>query len=311
MKKFRTRAWTILKACFNGFIDDKVLKLSASLAYYTIFSMGPLLLVIISLCSLVYGREAVEGRIYGQLEGFTGHDTAAQLQLIIKNAAIMGKGKLAAIIGGVTLLIGATSVFAEIQESINMIWEVKPKPKKGWLKFLQNRFISFSIIVGLGFLLLVSLGISALIDVFNTRLRAVFPGVTVVAFYIINLAISGTITTMIFAGIFKVLPDVKIKWKDIIAGAVLTAILFMLGKFAISFYISKSHIGTTYGTAGALVVVLLWVYYSSIILYFGAEFTKAYIVASGSAIYPADYAVNTRMIEVEDEGAKKKEVPSA
>ncbi len=307
MKKFWKSAGSILKACFNGFINDKVLKLSASLAYYTVFSMGPLLLMIITLCSVFFGREAVEGKVYGQLEGFTGHDTAIQLQQIIKNAAIVGKGHIAAIIGGVTLLIGATSIFAEIQESINMIWEVKPKPKKGWLKYLQNRFLSFSIIIGLGFLLLVSLGVSALIDAFSDRLKLIYPEVTVVFFYIINVILSFIIITLIFGTIFKILPDVKIGWKDTLAGAIMTALLFMLGKFGISFYISKSHIGTTYGTAGALVVVLLWIYYSSVILYFGAEFTKAYTLESGSEIYPSDYAVNTKTVEVETTEAKKKE----
>jgi membrane protein len=263
--------------------------------------------MIITLCSVFYGREAVEGKVYGQLEGFTGHDTALQLQQIIKNAAIVGKGHLAAIIGGVTLLIGATSIFAEIQESINMIWEVKPKPRKGWLKYLQNRFLSFSIIIGLGFLLLVSLCVSALIDTFSDRLKLIYPEVTVVIFYIINVILSFIIITLIFGTIFKILPDVKIGWKDTLAGAIMTALLFMLGKFGISFYISKSHIGTTYGTAGALVVVLLWIYYSSVILYFGAEFTKAYTLESGSEIYPSDYAVNTKTVEVETTEAKKKE----
>lgn len=304
MKRFFKNAWAILKDCFNGFIDDKVLKLSASLAYYTVFSMGPLLLMIISLASVFYGRDAVEGKIYSQLEGFTGHDTALQLQHIIQNAAIMGKGKLAAIIGGATLLIGATSIFAEIQESINMIWEVKPKPKKGWLKYLQNRFFGFSIIVGMGFLLLVSLGVSALIDVFSDRLRQHMPGITVIIMYIVNLVITFGITTVIFGGIFKVLPDVRLSWRDTLAGAIMTSVLFMLGKFAISFYIGKSHVGTTYGTAGALVIVLLWVYYSSVILYFGAEFTQAYILRSGRTIYPADYAVVTKMVEVEHDSGE-------
>ena len=307
MKKIWKSTATILKDSFNGFVDDKVLKLSASLAYFTVFSMGPLLLMIITLCSIFYGREAVEGRVYGQLEGFTGHDTAIQLQQIIKNAAIMGKGHLAAIIGGITLLIGATSIFAEIQESINMIWEVKPKPKKGWLKYLQTRFLSFSIILGLGFLLLVSLGVSALIDAFSDRLKLIYPDVAVVLFYILNVIISFIVITLIFGTIFKVLPDVKIKTKDVLAGAIMTAILFMLGKFGISFYISKSHVGTTYGTAGALVVILLWIYYSSVILYFGAEFTKAYILESGREMYPSEFAVNTRTVEIETNEAKKKE----
>lgn len=315
MRKFSFKGlWKVLKQCFNGFIDDKIMKLSASLAYYTIFSMGPLLIVIIYLCSIFFGREAIEGTIYGQIEGFVGSDTAKQLQEIIKNASLGDKGKAAAIVGVITLLIGATTVFAEIQDSINDIWGIKPKPKKGWLKLLVNRLLSFSVIISLGFLLLVSLGISSLVEALSERLANAFPDVTVIIFYIFNLVLSFAVISTLFAVIFKVLPDAKIKWRDVISGSFATAFLFMLGKFAISFYISKSDIGSTYGTAGSLVVLLLWVYYSSIILYFGAEFTKAYAVEFGTAIHPNNYAVTTRLVEVETEGQsvqqveKKKEV---
>ena len=289
----------VLKNSFSGFSDDKVTKLSASLAYYTIFSLAPLLIVIISLCGVFFGREAIEGQVYGQLASFVGSDTAAQLQEIIKNASIQGKGKLAVIIGAITLLIGATTVFAEIQDSINMIWGLKPKPKRGWLKLLKNRFLSFSVIISLGFLLLVSLAITSIIDGFSDRLKAHFPDVAVVVFYIINIVLTLGIVTLIFGVIFKVLPDARIKWKDVLAGALTTALLFMLGKFAISFYISKSNVGSTYGAAGSLVILLLWIYYSSIILYFGSEFTKAYAVKYGSEIHPNQYAVTTKTVEVE------------
>jgi membrane protein len=299
-KKFSfTVLWQVLKNAFKSFGPDKITKLSGSLAYYTVFSMGPLLLVIISVCSIIFSREAIEGKIYTQLEGFVGSDTAAQLQQIIKNASLQGKSTMAAIIGGIILLLGATSVFGEIQDSINMIWGLKPKPKRGWLKMLQNRFLSFSVIISLGFLLLVSLGISAVIDGFSQRLAAAYPDTAVVIFYIINLLITFFITAAIFGVIFKVLPDARIKWKDVRAGAITTAVLFMLGKFAISFYIGKSHVGTTYGAAGSLVILLLWVYYSAIILYFGAEFTKAYAVQLGEPILPNSYAVTTKQVEVE------------
>lgn len=292
--------WEVLKNSFKGFGNDKVTKMSGSLAYYTVFSMAPLLIMIISLCGIFLGREAVEGKIYGQLAGFVGADTAHQLQDIIKNASLAGKSKIAAIIGGITLLVGATTVFAEIQDSINTIWGLKPKPKKGWLKMLQNRFLSFSVIISLGFLLLVSLGVTALVEGLSERLRSHFPDVTVVVFYIVNLLLTLIVVTAIFAVIFKVLPDANIKWKDVWAGAIATSILFILGKFAITFYISKSEVGSTYGTAGSLVVLLLWVYYSSIILYFGAEFTKAYALKYGSEIHPNKYAVTTKTVEVEN-----------
>lgn len=291
--------WELLKETFRGFTDDKVTKLSGSLAYYTVFSMGPLLVVIISLCGLFLEREAVEGKIYSVLQGFVGPDTAAQLQDMIRNASIGDKSTVAVIIGGVTLLIGATTVFAEIQDSINSIWGLKPKPKRGWLKMLQNRFLSFSVIVSLGFLLLVSLSVTAIIEGIGAHLQASFPDVTVVVFYIINLVLTLGISMLIFAVIFKVLPDARIRWKDVFFGALVTAVLFLIGKFGISLYISQTKVGSTYGAAGSLVILLVWVYYSSIILYLGAEFTKAYALQYGTEIHPNDYAVTTKQVEVE------------
>jgi membrane protein len=290
----------VLKNSFKGFSDDKVMKFSASLAYYTVFSLGPLLIVIIFLCSLFFGREAVEGTIYGQIKNFVGSDAAAQLQEIIKNAAISGKGKVAAIISLITLLVGATTVFAEIQDSINTIWGLKVKPKKsGWWLLIKTRLLSFGVIGALGFLLLVSLSVTALVESLNNRLKAYFPDVTVVLFYIINLAITFSVVTILFGVIFKVLPDAKVKWRDVLAGAITTAVFFMLGKFAISFYISKSNVGSTYGTAGSLVVLLVWVYYSAVILYFGAEFTKAYAIKYGGAIHPNEYTIIAKTVQVE------------
>ncbi len=291
--------WKVIKGAAGGFSDDKVTKLSGSLAYYTVFSMGPLLVLIISLCGIFLGREAVEGKVYHTLVGFVGPDTAAQLQEIIKHASIGNKGKVAAIVGAITLLVGATSVFAEIQDSINTIWGLKPKPKKGWVKMLQNRFLSFSVIISLGFVLLVSLVVSGLIEGLSSRLQAAYPDVTVVLFYIVNLVLTFVITSFIFAVIFKVLPDAEIRWRDVATGAIVTALLFMVGKFAIGLYISNSNVGSTYGTAGSLVVVLLWVYYSSFILYFGAEFTKAYAMEYGAPIHPSKYAVTMQQVEVE------------
>jgi membrane protein len=291
--------WKILKDSFKGFSDDRILKLSAALAYYTVFSVGPLLIVIVAICSLFFGREAIEGSIYGQAESFVGHDAALQLQQIIKSAAIGGKGKVAAIIGVITLIIGATSMFGEMQDSINMIWGLKSKPKSAWWQLIKNRLLSFGVIGSLGFLLLVSLAISGLLEALSNRLKNFFPDITLILFYIVNLAINFVVISALFAVIFKVLPDARIKWRDVIAGALATAVLFMIGKFAISFYISKSNVGSTYGTAGSLVVLLVWIYYSSIILYFGAEFTKAYAMKYGSEITPNEYTVVAKTVEVE------------
>lgn len=291
--------WEVLKNSFTGFSDHKVTKLSGSLAYYTVFSMAPLMVVIISLCGIFLGQEAAQGKVYGQLAGFLGKEAAMSLQEIIQKAAIGNKGTVAFIIGLGTLLVGATTVFADIQDSINMIWGLKPKPKRGWLKMLQNRFLSFSVIISLGFLLLVSLGITAILDEFSSRLQARFSDISVIVFYILNQAVTLIVISLIFGVIFRVLPDAIIKWRDVILGSIVTAVLFMLGKFGISFYIGSSNVGSTYGAAGSLIIVLLWTYYSSIILYFGAEFTKAYAVAYGSEILPSHYAVTTKEVEIE------------
>lgn len=291
--------WQVLKDSFKGFSEDKVPKLSASLAYYTVFSLGPLLIVLIFLSSIFFGREAIEGSIYTQMRAFVGPESAKQIQEIVKNATLADKGGLSAVIGIITLLIGATTVFAEIQDSINTIWGLKAKPKLGVMKIVKDRLLSFGIIGSLGFLLLVSLGVSTIIDALNTRLQNLFPDVAVVVFYIVNLILTLVIVSGLFAVIFKVLPDAKIKWKDVIGGAVATAILFVLGKFLISFYISKSDVGSTYGAAGSLVILIVWVYYSSIILFLGAEFTKAYAVKFGTEIHPSDFAVTVKNVEVE------------
>ncbi len=300
MKKFSfKKTLEIFKTTFKGFSDDKVTKLSGSLAYSVVFSLGPLLLVIISLCGIFLGRAAVEGKIYEKLSTSIGSDTAIQLQQIIKNLNTGGKSKIAAIIGIVVLIISATSIFAEIQDSINSIWGLKSKPKTGWFKMVQNRLLSFSVIIGLGFIMLVSLSINSVIDAFSDKLQTIFPDITIAIIYTLNIIITFLITTSIFGVIFKILPDAIIKWKDIIVGAIATAILFMAGRFAISFYISKSNIGSTYGAAGSMIVLLLWVYYSSLILYFGAELTKAYAVANEIPIQPNQYSIITKTVEVE------------
>jgi membrane protein len=301
MKKLTFKGiWKLIKEAFSGFSQDKVLKLSASLAYYTVFSIGPMIIVIIYLCDLFWGREAIEGTIYGQVKGFVGGDAAQQLQEIIRNASLSNKGHIAAVIGFITLLMGATGVFAEIQDSINSIWGLKPKPKAGLIKMILNRLLSFSVVITLGFLLLVSLIINGLLEGFMNKLQQIFPDIAVIFIYVFNLLLTFSVTTFLFAIIFKVLPDARIRWKDVFIGAMSTAILFMLGKFAITFYIGSSNVGTTYGTAGSLVVILLWVYYSSVILYFGAEFTKAYATDYGQQIHPNQYAVWVREVTVEE-----------
>jgi membrane protein len=290
----------LLKESFNSFLDHKALKLSASLAYYTVFSIGPVIIIIIYFAGVIYGQEAVQGTVFGELKGLVGAEAAAQIQEMIKNAALSGQSSFAAVIGFITLFIGATGVFAEIQDSINDIWGLKPKPEKGLLKMLINRLLSFSVVVSLGFILLVSLIVNGVIEALMERLQAHFPQLTVVVVYIINLLITFLVISSLFSIIFKVLPDAIIKWKDVMIGAMVTAVLFMIGKFGITLYISKSNVGSTYGAAGSLVILLLWVYYSSVILYFGAAFTKAYATDYGRQIHPNQYAVWVKHVEIEE-----------
>ncbi len=293
----------ILKDTINGFMNDRAMKLSASLSYYTIFSLAPLLLLLISLAGAFFGREAIQGEIFGQINGLLGNEAAAQIQEIIKNMELSGKTTTAVVIGAVTLLIGATSVFAEIQDSINMIWKVKAKPKRGWLKLIKDRLLSSSLIVGLGFLLIVSLIVNGAVLALNEMLQSYFPDVTIILFEILNVIISFVVITVLFGVIFKVLPDAKIAWKDVRMGAFFTACLFMLGRFLIGLYIETTSTGSAYGAAGSIIVILVWVYYTAAILYIGAEFTRVYAEYIGAKIEPADYAVYVEEHEVEREVA--------
>ena len=262
--------WKIFKQSVDEFLNDNCVKLSASLSYYTIFALGPMLVVIISFAGIFLGRDAVEGKLYDQIKLLIGPAAALQVQDIIANLQHSNQTVAAAIIGVVLLILGATGVFTEIQGSINYIWSIRAKPKKGWLKFITNRLISFSLVISCGFILLVSLIINAVMELLNEKLQLYFKSVTIVVFYVLNWALIFAVITALFAIIFKVLPDATIKWRDAFVGASFTALLFMLGKFLISLYIGKSNVGLTYGAAGSIIVILVWVYYSSLILYFGA-----------------------------------------
>jgi membrane protein len=293
--------WQVLKDTVAGFKRHKVFKLSASLAYYTIFSIGPTLLVAIFFADIFWGREAIEGTIYKQISGLVGKETALQIQNIIKNASVSGNS-FAAIIGFIMLVIAATTVFTEMQGSINIIWNLKVKAGNGWIRMLKNRLMSFSVTASLGFLLLVSLLINSLLEGFMNQIQQMFPHIAIVIVYVVNLLITLIVVGFLFAIIFKVLPDAIISWKDVGVGSLFTAVLFMIGKFGITIYLNNSNISNSYGSAGSLVILLLWVYYSSVILYFGAEFTKAYALKYGSVIKPKDYAVTVQTVQVESSG---------
>ena len=295
------RTWKVIKELFAEFFESNVMKLSGSLAFFTVFSLPGLLIIIIWFSNLFYGREVVEKSVYSQMEGFVGHDAAANIQQTIHNATQVTGSNFATIVGIASLIIGATSVFSEIQDSINLIWKLKARPRKGWtwLKLIINRLLSFSMIITLGFILLVSLLLNGAMDFFLNNLMVRFPQMTIIIVYIINLILTFLISTFIFGAIFKVLPDARVQWKHVRMGAVVTAFLFLVGKFLISYYLGHSRMTSAYGAAGSIIVILLWVYYSSIILYFGAVFTRVYAIRTGSAIYPNNYAVWVQQVEVE------------
>lgn len=298
-RQFLKKIWKVLIATFSAFINDNGLKLSASLAYYTVFSIAPLLILVVSVVSLVFGHDAFSNKVYPELVSFVGSDAAKQIQDIIIKLSLSGKSGVAVIAGAVTLVIGATSMFLEIQDSLNIIWRVKAKPKRGWVKMLQNRFLSFSLIISLGFLLLVSLILNLLVLAISNRLEHFLPGLTVWIFNGINVALAFVVISTLFAIIFKFLPDAEIKWSDVRSGAIFTAILFMIGKYLIGLYIEFTAQGSAYGAAGSIIVILVWIYYTATILYIGAEFTQVYAEASGSVIQPAEYAVHVQQTEIE------------
>jgi membrane protein len=256
--------------------------------------LPPLLIIIISASGIFFGTDAVKGEIFGQINGLVGNSAALQIQEILKNVKLSNRNAFATTIGVIVLLIGASGVFSEIQDSINNIWGIKAKPKRGLIKFLYNRLMSFSMIGSVGFLLLVGLIINSLIDVLNKRLAIHFPQDTIFLFYIINTLIVFIIITLLFSIIFKTLPDGKIAIRDCIIGASFTAFLFMIGKFGIGYYLRSYDIASIYGAAGSIILILVWVYYSAIILYFGAEFTKVYSYTHGQKIIPNDYSVQMK-----------------
>ena len=317
-KKYSIELFQVLKNAFKGFLEHKVLKLSGALAYTTMFSLGPLLLVILFLSDIFLGREAIEGTIYHQIKNFVGPASANQIQNIIENLALSDEGTFAGIIGVVTLLIGATSVFAEIQDSINTIWGIKPKKQSGFWLFIKARLLSFGVIGSFGFILLVSLGVSTIMDSLSNRLFSQFSDSAFYIVYIANNIITFIIISLLFGAIFTILPDAEIKWRQVRLASFTTAILFMIGKFLISFYISNSNLQDVYGTAGSFVILMVWVYYSSVILYFGAEFAKSYAIKFSNPIQPSKFAdfihdveivskeKNIQNIDKELDGIKKK-----
>ncbi|RQO32293.1 ribonuclease BN [Taibaiella sp. KBW10] len=282
--------WRILLNAGIGFADDRASKLSAALAYNTIFSLPPMLLLIIIIGGTFYGQQALEGKLFAELQHYIGSSTAFQIQEVMSKINFQKNSGIATVISIIVLLIGATGIFVEIQDSLNLIWGVRAKAKKGFIKLLISRAVSFTMIIGLGFLLLVSLVLNAVLLGFSHFIITKLPFIPVELVSSVNTTFVFLILTFLFMVIFKMLPDVKIRWLQVLPGAIVTTLLFFLGKYLIGLYISSSTVASLYGAAGSIIILLLWIYYSALILYFGAEFTRAFVEEGGEKIKPTAYA---------------------
>jgi len=308
VKEVLSKTVFILKESGLGFLDDNAIKLSAALSYYTIFALPPLLIIIITICGFFFGEEAVSGQLYGQINTMVGSEASIQIQEAIKNVALADSNVFVTIFGVIMLLIGASGVFAEIQSSINFIWRISAKPNKGIKKYIQNRLMSFSMIASVGFLMLVSLMVNTVLDILSERIKIYFPDNFFYLFYVINILIVFGIIMILFSIIFKTLPDGIIKMKDALIGASFTSVFFLIGKFAIGFYLGSSSVTSLYGATGSVVIILVWVYYSAIILYFGAEFTKVYAENFGGGIRPNQYSVEIKKQVIEIDPTLKQKI---
>lgn len=297
--------WRLLKETFDEWNKDKASRLAAALAYYTIFSLAPLLIIVIAIAGAVFGDDAARGQLTGQIQGLVGAEGAEFIESAIQNAGQPGSdtGLVASVISIVVLLFGASGVFAELQDALNTVWEVAPKPEQGFWEIARKRFLSFGMILGIAFLLLVSLVVSAVLSGLNTFVSGLLPGIDFL-WQFANFVISFGVITLLFAMMFRFLPDVKISWGDVWIGAAITALLFTLGKSIIGLYLGNSSFGSTYGAAGSLIIILAWVYYSAQILFFGAEFTQVYSRRYGSHIVPNKHAV-----PVTDEARAQQGIP--
>jgi len=281
--------WKLLRATYTKWTEDHAQTLGAALAFYTVFSMAPLLLLVIAIAGFVFGQEAAQGHIIGQIQGLIGEDSAKAIQGMIEEVRKPSAGIIATVLAIIMLIFGATGVFAQLQESLNTIWKVEEKSGESIWKMIKNRFISLLAVLGTGFLLLISLVISAGLSAVGTTLGHVLPFPEFLL-QIINFFVSFAIVTLLFAMIYKLLPDISIQWGDVWIGAIITSLLFTIGKFFIGIYLGKSDVGIAYGAAGSLAVILIWVYYASQIFLFGAEFTAVYAESHGSRFAPSPHA---------------------
>lgn len=289
----------IIKDTFQGFLEDNVMTLSASLAYATLFSIIPFLSLLITIG--VFLHADLTSQLYSQLQPILGADVVDQLKSVIGNAEQTHASVFATIVSIGVSIFGATTIFAEMQGSLNTIWGIKAVPKKSWLKYLKTRLLSFSLVLVFAFILLITFAISQFISSLSERFIANNPDVAESLVKIVGFGINVFVTALIFVLIFKVLPDAKIKIKDVAVGAIVTTLLFLAGQWGISFYISIANVGSVYGAAAFMAILVTWIYYSAIIIYIGAEFTQAWADEMGSKIYPAEYAVATKTVEIHED----------
>ena len=283
------RAWAVFRGGLRGWWNDNVPRLGASLAYYTLFAIAPVLIVAIGIAGLVFGPDAVRGQIVHQVDDLIGMEGGRAVQALLQGASNHSAGVLATIIGSITFLLGATGAFLELQYALNTIWRVAPKASAGLRDFLLQRLVSFGLVVAIGFLLMVSLAVSAALAAFSGWLNARVPGMAFV-WMSVNLVISIGVTTVLFALVYKVLPDVELDWPDVWIGALMTSVLFAIGKTVIGLYIGHSSTASSYGAAGSVVILLLWVYYSAQVVLLGAELTRAFTATRRGAPKPVEYA---------------------
>ena len=297
---FFGNAFSLLKQTFNEWLEDKAPQLGAALAYYTVFSLAPLILVLLAIVGVIFRADPAGAwdKITQQMSYFLDPSAVQVVQNIAQKASQPGKSTIATIIGVALALFGASGVFGQLQDALNTIWGVKAKPGTGIWGFLRSRFLSFAMIGGICFLLLVSLTLESLLKGFSHYIQSVLPGGIVVAMTV-YVIFDFAVVVLLFAMIFKFLPDVNIQWRDVWIGAIITAIFFGIGKWLLGFYLGSGTAGSAYGAASSLITLLLWVYYSSQILLFGAEFTQVYAQRAGRAFKPSEYAVRIETKEVE------------
>lgn len=307
MKNRLKKIWFLIKTPIADFIDLDGVNYAAIIAFYTIFSLPGILIIVINIAGSVFGEEVVQGELAAQIEEAVGRGSALQIQNVIENAIQSDAPTFATIAGIAILIFSATTVFIAMQDSINYLWHIKPKPEKGYIKFAFNRILSFAMLVSLGFLLVVSLSVDILLVALNNYLQQLLVDVTVYLVTILGFIITLVVNALIFALIYKVLPDAKIRWKDAFIGALVTAFLFIIGKFLIGLYIGESDLDSTYGAAGALVIFLVWVYYSSNILLIGAQFTYHYTNKFGGGVELKEDAVEIVYRELENDSKKPKQ----